>query len=75
MSHIRAARAVLREQKVERQKDKPRGPARNSLELEFLPAYLEILERPPARQGRLFGISIIALFGGALIWSVFGELD
>ncbi|PRD40773.1 HlyD family type I secretion periplasmic adaptor subunit [Phyllobacterium phragmitis] len=68
--HLRALLAAWRGQRGE-----AKGPSRRRLELEFLPAYLEILERPPSRVGRLLGLAIMLLCAGALIWSVRGRLD
>ena len=44
-------------------------------ELAFLPAALEILERPPSPVGRAIGATIIALFLLALGWAYFGVVD
>lgn len=44
-------------------------------ELAFLPAALEITERPPSPIGRAIGATIIALFCLALAWATFGRLD
>ncbi|WP_448192860.1 HlyD family type I secretion periplasmic adaptor subunit [Azospirillum sp. sgz301742] len=55
---------------------KPRRPAaRRSAELEFLPAAIEILDRPPSPTVRIFSGAIMAFFALALAWSWFGELD
>jgi hemolysin D len=48
---------------------------RGETELAFLPAALEIVETPPSPTGRAIGISVIALFCFALIWSIFGTVD
>jgi hemolysin D len=48
---------------------------RGEIELAFLPAALEIVETPPSPTGRAIGISVIALFCFALIWSIFGAVD
>lgn len=44
-------------------------------ELDFLPAALEIQERPPSPIGRAIVWSIVAFFLIALIWSIVGEID
>ncbi|GLS27688.1 HlyD family type I secretion periplasmic adaptor subunit [Marinibactrum halimedae] len=62
-------------QALQRQLNEVRGPTRNHLELEFLPAYLEVLERPPSRVGRFLGVAIMLLCCGALLWSIYGKLD
>jgi len=43
--------------------------------LEFLPAALEVLERPASPLGRAVLWAILALLGCALTWSVLGEVD
>ena len=53
----------------------PPNSGKKGFELEFMPAYLEVLERPPSRVGRLFGFSIMALCSFALIWSILGKID
>jgi hemolysin D len=45
------------------------------MELQFLPAALEIVETPPSPLGRTIGLSIIAIFGAALIWACIGTVD
>ncbi len=42
---------------------------------EFLPAALEIMEKPPSPGFRWLMIALCALFGIALIWSIFGRVD
>ena len=44
-------------------------------ELAFLPAALEIQDRPPSPIGRAIIWTIIALFSTAVIWAFFGQLD
>jgi hemolysin D len=44
-------------------------------ELAFLPAALEILERPPSPIGRSIGLTIILLFALALAWATFSKID
>jgi hemolysin D len=44
-------------------------------EVAFLPAALEIVERPPSPLGRAVGLTIVTLFSLALIWSVIGHVD
>lgn len=50
-------------------------PARRDEEIEFLPAALEILERPPSPTARVFSISIMVFFVIAVAWSWFGHVD
>ena len=44
-------------------------------EIEFLPAALEIQERPPSPAGRATAISIMLFFGLAVAWAYTGEID
>ncbi len=48
---------------------------REKEEIAFLPAALEIVERPPSPIGRAIGATLIALFCLALIWASFGRVD
>lgn len=50
-------------------------PIANDHELDFLPAALEIQERPPSPIGRAIAWSIMAFFLIALVWSVVGKID
>ncbi|WP_431857414.1 HlyD family type I secretion periplasmic adaptor subunit [Azospirillum sp.] len=49
--------------------------ARHADEIDFLPAALEILERPPSPTARVFSVTVMALFSAALAWSWFGHVD
>ena len=53
---------------------KPARP-RDSYELAFLPAALEITETPPSPTGRAIGATIISVFVLAVIWSCLGTVD
>jgi hemolysin D len=53
----------------------PDGKRRNSDELAFLPAALEVVETPPSPLGRAIAVSIIAVFGVALAWACIGTVD
>ncbi|WP_279538431.1 HlyD family type I secretion periplasmic adaptor subunit [Pseudomaricurvus alcaniphilus] len=44
-------------------------------QLDFLPAVLQIQERPASPAGRLLGWSLMALFSIAIIWACLGEVD
>ena len=68
--HLQVAWTTLREQRLE-----PRMPKKQSVEMEFLPAYLEILERPPSQVGRFFGLGIMGLCTLTLAWAIIGEID
>lgn len=48
---------------------------RGSYETAFLPAALEIVERPPSPVGRAIGASVLAFFCIALGWAVWGTVD
>lgn len=48
---------------------------RRALELAFLPAALEIVETPPSPLGRIIGLTIISVFGAALLWACIGTVD
>ena len=48
---------------------------RDQQQLEFLPAALEVLERPPSPAGKLLGRIIIALFAIAVAWACIGKVD
>jgi hemolysin D len=49
--------------------------SRQDNELAFLPAALEITETPPSPTRRIVGVTIMALFCGALGWSLLGTTD
>ena len=54
----------------------PRGPAaRESHELEFLPAALEIVETPPSPAGRAIGATLILFFAAAIAWAGLSQID
>ena len=42
---------------------------------EFLPAVMEITERPPSPVGRILLWIMLALVGIALLWAIFGHVD
>lgn len=48
---------------------------RQDRETDFLPAVLEIQERPPSPMGRAVLWVIVACFCAALCWAVLGEVD
>lgn len=48
---------------------------RNQQELDFLPAALEILERPPSPVGKLLARVIIAFVTIGIVWACFGDVD
>lgn len=44
-------------------------------ELDFLPAAVEIQEKPPSPVGRAIIWSIVIFFGSAIAWTMIGEID
>ena len=52
-----------------------RGPKPRNVELEFLPAALEILETPASPAGRAIAATIIAFFAASIAWATFGHVD
>ncbi|MGO9430703.1 MAG: biotin/lipoyl-binding protein, partial [Rhodoblastus sp.] len=48
---------------------------RNTHEIAFLPAALEITEMPPSPIGRAIGATIVGIFCFALGWATFGHVD
>lgn len=48
---------------------------RNEQELDFLPAALEVLERPPSPATKWLGRTLIALVSIAIIWACIGNVD
>jgi hemolysin D len=52
-----------------------RAKRRHAQELAFLPAALEIVESPPSPIGRAIGMTVILLFGAALVWASWGTID
>ena len=42
---------------------------------EFLPEYLEVLDKPPSRVARYFVLGIIALALITLTWAILGRID
>jgi hypothetical protein len=53
----------------------PAAPDRGADEIDFLPAALEIVEKPPSPVGRAIGATIIAVACMALAWTAFGTVD
>jgi hemolysin D len=54
---------------------RPAPRTRNTDELAFLPAALEIVETPPSPVGHALAFVVIAVFCVALGWAVFGTVD
>jgi len=53
----------------------PLRKPRRGIELEFLPAALEVLETPASPVGRAIAATIILFFTAAIVWSIFGHVD
>ncbi len=70
---LRRAWAVARAAWAEDRK-RPRI-SRNRDETDFLPAAVEIQERPASPAGRVFAVLIAALMVSVLAWGWFGEID
>jgi len=47
----------------------------NRHEAEFLPAVLEIQDRPPSPLGRAVVLTIVAVFASAVVWASVGHID
>lgn len=52
-----------------------RPPVRRNDEIDFLPAALEIMERPPSPTVRIFSAVIMLAFAAAMAWAWFGHVD
>jgi len=57
------------------QRKSPPLPKRDKKEYEFLPAYLEVIEKPASPWARRSALAITALLISTLAWSVIGRLD
>ncbi len=68
--HLAVARAALA---LER--ERPKEAKAKAHELDFLPAALEIMERPASPLGRGLALVIIAFFTIAVLWVTVGEVD
>ena len=47
----------------------------NRREAEFLPAVLEIQDRPPSPLGRAVALTIVGVFASAVVWASVGHID
>src|SRR6266849_2559706 len=54
---------------------RPARRTRNTDELAFLPAALEIVETPPSPVGHVLAYVVIAVFCNALAWAALGTVD
>lgn len=55
--------------------DKFRGSDRGPDQYDFLPSYLELLERPPSPSARITALTLCALVFLSLAWAYLGQLD
>src|SRR5438874_7877454 len=53
----------------------PKPVRRSAYDTAFLPAALEIIERPPSPIGRAIAISVIAFFCVAIAWTLWATVD
>lgn len=74
MDGLRHAGAVTRAA-LQAEKQQPKGPRRQSDEIDFLPAALEVLERPPSPTARYTFWLLTTLLAIGLAWAFIGELD
>ena len=51
------------------------SPRRKGAEVDFLPAALEVLERPPSPVGRAVSLSLMLFAALALVWMYYSEMD
>src|SRR5262252_310464 len=56
-------------------RSRPAARARNTDELAFLPAALEIVETPPSPVGHVLSFAVIGVFCVALAWTALGTVD
>ena len=67
--HFEVWQAAWEEEK-ERRKQK-----RDYVDEDFLPAALEVMEKPPSPAGRAIVLSILAFFTIAVLWSLIGKVE
>ena len=70
MKHIKTIFKALVDQKQDEKK-----PTRQRDEYDFLPAHLDVIEKPPAPRARLCALVLTVFLISVVIWSVFGRLD
>ncbi|WP_372880611.1 HlyD family type I secretion periplasmic adaptor subunit [Psychromonas sp.] len=70
MKHLKTIFKALVDQK---QDDK--SPKRQRDEYEFLPAHLDVIEKPPAPKARVTALILTVFLIVVLIWSILGRLD
>ncbi|WP_435236390.1 HlyD family type I secretion periplasmic adaptor subunit [Psychromonas sp. PT13] len=70
MKHIKAIVSALKQQK----NNQP-DPKRMREEYEFLPAHLDVIEKPPAPKARLTALILTSFLIAVLAWSILGRMD
>jgi len=70
VKHIKTIFKALVDQKQDEKK-----PTRQRDEYDFLPAHLDVIEKPPAPRARLCALVLTVFLISVVIWSVFGRLD
>lgn len=70
MKHIRSVINALKSQQEEKANIK-----RQRDEYEFLPAHLDVLEKPPSPKARLIALILVSFLLIVLAWSIWGKLD
>ena len=70
MKHISAWRTAWAQQKQSTARQVP-----TARDAEFLPAVLEIQDRPASPLGRAVVLTIVAVFASAIVWATLGHID
>jgi len=70
VKHIKTIFRALLDQRQEE-----KNPIRQRDEYEFLPAHLDVIEKPPAPRARLTALLLTVFLMAIFIWSIFGRLD
>jgi len=70
VKHIKTIFKALLDQRQEE-----KNPVRQRDEYEFLPAHLDVIEKPPAPRARLTALLLTVFLMAIFIWSIFGRLD
>jgi hemolysin D len=70
MKHVTAWRAAWAEQKQSAARTVP-----SARDAAFLPAVLEIQDRPPSPLGRAVVLTIVVVFASAIVWASLGHID
>lgn len=70
MKHIKTIFKALSDQKQDK-----KNPNRQRDEYEFLPAHLDVIEKPPAPKARITALILTVFLILILAWSIIGRLD